>query len=85
MEATARELNQHTAQVLARVEAGETVTVTKSGRPVAVLRPYGSEDPPAYPFRTDPMGLDESVPTFNGPPGFSERADDWLTGFGGDE
>jgi prevent-host-death family protein len=85
MEATARELNQHTAQVLARVEAGETVTVTKSGRPVAVLRPYGSEDPPAYPFRTDPMGPDESVPTFNGPPDFSERADDWLTGFGGDE
>jgi hypothetical protein len=52
---------------------------------VAVLRPYGSEDPPAYPFRTDPMGLDESVPTFNGPPDFSERADDWLAGFGGDE
>jgi hypothetical protein len=31
------------------------------------------------------MGPDESVPTFNGPPDFSERADDWLTGFGGDE
>ena len=85
MEATARELNQHTAQVLARVEAGETVTVTKSGRPVAVLRPYGAEDPPAYPFRTDPMGPDESVPTFDGPPDFSERTDDWLAGFGGDE
>jgi prevent-host-death family protein len=85
VEATARELNQHTAQVLARVEAGETVTVTKSGRPVAVLRPYGSEDPQTYPFRTDPMGLDDSVPTFSGPANFSERVDDLLAGFGGDD
>lgn len=85
MEATARELNQHTAQVLARVEAGETVTVTKSGRPVAVLRPYGPEDPPDYPFRTDPMGMDDSVPTFDGASDFSERVDELLAGFGGDE
>jgi prevent-host-death family protein len=72
METTARELNQRTAQVLARVEAGETVTVTENGHPVAVLRPYGPEDPAAYPFRTDPMGMDDA-PTFNddrghGPP-----------------
>jgi prevent-host-death family protein len=84
MEATARELNQQTAQVLARVEAGETVTVTKNGRPVAVLRPYGPEDPAAYPFRTDPMGTDEAAPTFSGDPGFSEQVDDLLAGFGSD-
>ncbi len=82
METTARELNQQTAQVLARVEAGETVTVTKNGLPVAVLRPYGPEDPAAYPFRTDPMGTDEAVPTFSGDPSFSEQVDDLLTGFG---
>jgi prevent-host-death family protein len=85
MEATARELNQQTAQVLARVEAGETVTVTKNGRPVAVLRPYGPQDPAAYPFRTDPMGADEAVPTFSSDPGFSEQVDDLLTGFGSDD
>ena len=85
MEATARELNQHTAQVLARVEAGETVTVTKNGRPLAVLRPYGAGDPAVYPFRTDPMGRDESVPTFHGPKDFSEQADALMAGFGGDE
>jgi prevent-host-death family protein len=84
MEASARELNQQTAQVLARVEAGETVTVTKNGRPVAVLRPYGAEDPAAYPFRTDPMGLDEAAPAFSGDPGFSEQVDDLLAGFGSD-
>ena len=85
METTARELNQRTAQVLARVEAGETVTVTKNGLPVAVLRPYGPEDPAAYPFRTDPMGIDEAVPAFSGDPGFSEQVDDLLAGFGNDD
>jgi prevent-host-death family protein len=85
MEATARELNQHTARVLARAEAGETVTVTRNGRAVAVIRGYGhDEGDDAYPFRTDPMGIDDTVPVFNGSPDFSERADDLLTGFGGD-
>lgn len=84
METTARELNQQTAQVLARVQAGETVTVTKNGRPVAVMRPYGQEDPVVYSFRTDPMGLDDNVPTFRGAADFAERADDLLTGFGSD-
>jgi prevent-host-death family protein len=85
VETTARELNQHTAQVLARVEAGETFTVTKNGRPLAILRPYSAEDPAAYPFRTDPMGWDDSVPTFRGAADFSERAEDLMAGFGGDE
>jgi len=84
MEATVRELNQQTAQVLARVEAGEIVTVTKNGLPVAVLRPYGPQDPAAYPFRTDPMGIDAAAPTFSGDPGFSEQADELLAGFGSD-
>jgi prevent-host-death family protein len=84
METTVRELNQHTSRVLARVEAGETVTITRNGMPVAVLRPYGAADPAAYPFRTDPMGLDEDVPTFSGDPGFSEHVDDLLAGFGSD-
>ena len=85
METTARELNQHTAQVLARVEAGETFTVTRNGRPLAVLRPYGEQDPVTYSFRTDPMGQDDSVPTFRGPADFAERAEELMAGFGGDE
>ena len=84
MEATVRELNQQTAQVLARVEAGETVIVTKNGHPVAAMRPYGQEDPAAYPFRTDPMGADDTSPAFQGPPDFAERVDDLLAGFGSD-
>lgn len=36
---TAREANQSFSKLLAQVEAGETVVVTKHGKPVAELRP----------------------------------------------
>lgn len=42
-----RELNQHTSAVLARVQRGETLEVTVSGRPVARITPVqasGLED-----------------------------------------
>lgn len=84
METTVRELNQQTAQVLARAEAGESITITRNGRPVAVLRAYSKTPGGDYPFRTDPMGDDVALPTFEGPSDFSERADDYLTGFGSD-
>jgi prevent-host-death family protein len=41
-----RELNQHTAQVLARVERGERVEITRCGIPVAIIEPA----------RPDPLG-----------------------------
>jgi len=36
-----RELRNNTRALLARVEAGEAVTITVGGRPVAVLQPIG--------------------------------------------
>ena len=36
---TMRELRNHGAQVIERVAAGETLTVTRGGEPVAELRP----------------------------------------------
>ena len=36
-----RELRNNTRSLLERVEAGETVTITVGGRPVAVLQPLG--------------------------------------------
>lgn len=36
---TRTELNQQTARVLARVQAGESVTVTDRGRPIAHITP----------------------------------------------
>jgi prevent-host-death family protein len=38
-EATVRELRNHGGAVLDRVVAGERITVTRDGRPVAELRP----------------------------------------------
>ena len=35
----ARELNQHTADVLARVERGERVEITRNGKLIAVIEP----------------------------------------------
>lgn len=34
-----RELNQHTAAVLARVEMGERIEITRNGKPVAIIEP----------------------------------------------
>ncbi len=41
-EVTIRELRNHGGDVVNRVEAGERLTVTRDGRPVAELRPYRS-------------------------------------------
>lgn len=39
---TIRELRNHGGDVVGRVEAGEHITVTRDGRPVAELRPLRS-------------------------------------------
>jgi prevent-host-death family protein len=38
-----RELNQHTAQVLARVEHGEILEITSRGRPIARIVPIAAD------------------------------------------
>ncbi|MGQ0680047.1 MAG: type II toxin-antitoxin system Phd/YefM family antitoxin [Actinomycetota bacterium] len=40
-EVASRELRNHTRSLLNRVEAGEQVTITVDGRPVALLQPLG--------------------------------------------
>jgi prevent-host-death family protein len=40
-EATVRELRNHGGEILDRVAAGERVTVTRDGRPIARLEPLG--------------------------------------------
>ena len=41
----ARDLRNHVSEVLRRVEAGEELIITVSGRPVASLLPVGRERP----------------------------------------
>jgi prevent-host-death family protein len=38
-----RSLNQHTADVLARVEQGETVEITNRGKPIARIVPIAAD------------------------------------------
>ena len=43
----AYEAKTHLSSLLERVAMGESVTITKHGRPVAVMRPVGELDLPA--------------------------------------
>ncbi|KJY32569.1 type II toxin-antitoxin system prevent-host-death family antitoxin [Streptomyces sp. NRRL S-495] len=82
-EVTVQELNQQTAEVIAAVERGETVTVTRDGRHMATVLP---PDPagPHYPFRTDPMGDElDDMPSFGGGGGRTlDDLDSAMEGFG---
>ncbi|MGX2995844.1 type II toxin-antitoxin system Phd/YefM family antitoxin [Streptomyces sp. JNUCC 64] len=81
MEATAREFNQKSSQILAAAARGETVTVTKNGVAVARVVPIGDDVPP-YP--TDPMGLIE-LPDLGLPDLTDEDIEETLRGMGGSE
>lgn len=54
--ATVKELRQDLKRLLARVDAGEQVIITRRGKPVAVLSPFALEadpqveEPPLRPF-----------------------------------
>jgi prevent-host-death family protein len=77
-----RELNQQTSRVLARVAAGETVTITKDGVPIGDIVPRGAlMGRPAYPFRTDPMG-DLDIPDLGGPVLGDDEIEATLRGMG---
>ncbi|MEU6632979.1 type II toxin-antitoxin system prevent-host-death family antitoxin [Streptomyces parvus] len=54
MEMTAREFTHRSAQILAAVELGETITVTRSGIAFARVVPISHDD--VLPYPTDPMG-----------------------------
>jgi prevent-host-death family protein len=67
-----RELTHHTSQVLARVKAGESLTITERGEPVARVVPL------RRPGRRRPaVGYAAS-----GDPAWAARAAEELTGFG---
>jgi prevent-host-death family protein len=42
---TAREANQGFSQLLKQAEIGESIVITRSGRPVAMLTPYPAAAP----------------------------------------
>lgn len=84
-----RELKQNASQVVARAAAGETVTITDRGRPVAQLTPMPTSRLDqliaaglATPARRDIRELPEPEPHPDGPTVLSdalmaEREEDW--------
>ncbi len=83
METTAREFNQNASRILAAAERGERITVTKNGRPVAILAPVGDQGA-VLPYPTDPMGPDDEAPVFHSGSAMDWEAgrNDYLKGFG---
>jgi prevent-host-death family protein len=79
MEATAREFNQKSPQILAAAAGGETVTVTKNGVAVARVVPITDEDIPPYP--TDPMGAID-LPDLGLPDLTDDEIEETLRGMG---
>ncbi|MEU6554845.1 type II toxin-antitoxin system prevent-host-death family antitoxin [Streptomyces sp. NPDC046915] len=77
METTAREFNQNASRILAAAERGESITVTKNGRPVAILSPVGDRQSAVLAYPGDPMGEDDEAPVFH-----SGSAVDWSAGRG---
>ncbi|MFD7897079.1 type II toxin-antitoxin system Phd/YefM family antitoxin [Streptomyces sp. NPDC059743] len=77
--ATAREFNQQSARILAAAEQGRPIAVTKNGRHIATLVPAEQAEP-VTPYPTDPMGDDDDLPLFDGPPDLSARTDELLAG-----
>lgn len=78
METTARDFNQNASKILAAAERGERITVTKNGRPVAILAPVSDEVGTVSAHPTDPMGEDDEAPVFH-----SGSRVDWSAGRGG--
>ncbi|MCX5558517.1 type II toxin-antitoxin system Phd/YefM family antitoxin [Streptomyces sp. NBC_00038] len=81
-----RDLSRQASRVMARVEAGETVTITKDGVPIGDIVPHGLRDGvrtgrPVYAFRTDPMGLLD-LPDLGGPAIGDDAINDTLRGMG---
>ena len=79
MNATAREFNQNSSRILADAENGKTITITKSGRPVAVLRPYQAADVSPYP---DAPLADVDLPALDLPALSDDEIDETLRGMG---
>ncbi len=72
-----RELNNNLSAAIARVEAGEVLTVTKHGKPVLEMRPKPANkmDDPAWRAAYERMlaGLREGVPCLTAPATYEER------------
>ncbi len=76
---TVREFNSSVSRVIARVEAGETIDISKDGKVVAELRPKRASklDDPTFraAYEKALKGLAIGVPGLVGPATYDERTE----------
>jgi antitoxin (DNA-binding transcriptional repressor) of toxin-antitoxin stability system len=74
-----RDLNANLSKALARVEAGETLALTKNGRVFAEVRPRKPSklDDPEFAAALERLmtTLEEGLPGLNGPASYEERTE----------
>jgi antitoxin (DNA-binding transcriptional repressor) of toxin-antitoxin stability system len=72
-----REFNKNTSAAFAKVEAGETLDITKNGKVIAEIRPKRANrmDDPEYRARHQEMMalLRKGLPGLKGPASYEER------------
>ena len=72
-----RELNANVSATLARIESGESLTITKNGKPVAELSPPRQnplDDPKRRAAIADMLQImEKGIPGLNGPATYEER------------
>lgn len=72
-----REFNRNTSAAFAKVEAGETLTITKNGKIIAEIRPKGKDrlNDPEFRAAYERMvaGFEKGIPGLSGPATYEER------------
>ncbi|MBL0923752.1 MAG: type II toxin-antitoxin system prevent-host-death family antitoxin [Sphingomonadaceae bacterium] len=72
-----REFNANMSKAIARAEAGETIEITRNGKPVVELRAKRKNrmDDPEYREKYERMlaGMREGIPGLTGPATYEER------------
>jgi antitoxin (DNA-binding transcriptional repressor) of toxin-antitoxin stability system len=74
-----REFNANTSAAFAKVEAGESLEITKNGKVIAEIRPkrVSRMDDPEYRAKWEAMmaSMREGIPGLNGPFTYEERTE----------
>jgi antitoxin (DNA-binding transcriptional repressor) of toxin-antitoxin stability system len=74
---SSREFNANTSKAFAKVEAGESIDITRNGKVIAEIKPkrISRMDDPAYREAYDRMmaGMREGIPGLVGPATYDER------------
>jgi prevent-host-death family protein len=72
-----REFNANISKVIAQVEAGEVIELTRNGKVVAEIKPKRANkmDDPEYRAKYEKMlaGMREGIPGLSGPATYEER------------